>query len=92
MSGFEMPLGLALLAALAGVLAGYLHFKSLRAVSDRLASGQLLAVAIQIARLVAMALFLYLCARLGTPALLGAGAGVLIGRALVLRAARKDTP
>ncbi|EIE48998.1 hypothetical protein AL036_19785 [Salipiger aestuarii] len=92
MSAFVTSAAIATLAALAGVGAGYLHFRSLRLVAVRLAAGQMRAVALQMARMTGLALFLYLCARLDTWALIGAAAGVSVGRAWVLRAARKATP
>jgi hypothetical protein len=72
-------------AVLAGLALGWLHFRSLRWVAERLAAGQPLAVLLQIARMLLLALFFYLCAQLGTSTLLLAAAGVLIGRFLVLR-------
>lgn len=92
MSSLATPATIALVAALAGVLAGYLHFRSLRLVADRLVSGQISAVVLQAVRLVGLAAFLYICTRFGAVALLGAGVGVLGGRALVLRQADRDAP
>lgn len=83
---------IAIIAALVGFLAGCLHFWSLRLVTDRLVAGQMSAVALQMARLAGLALFLYICTRFGAWALLGAGVGVLGGRAVVLRATSKGAP
>ncbi|MBC57211.1 MAG: hypothetical protein CL814_09755 [Confluentimicrobium sp.] len=85
MSGVAISAGYAVLAALAGTLVGWLHFRSLRAVTERLVAGQLSAVALQMARIAALALFLYVCARFGAVPLLTGAAGIMAGRAIVLR-------
>ncbi|MHC0053931.1 N-ATPase subunit AtpR [Actibacterium sp. D379-3] len=86
-------LALAGLAALAGCAVGWLHFRSLRGLAHRMLAGQPSAVALQLARMAGLGLFLYLCAWGGGAAVLLAGAcGVLVGRALVLRAAGKEAP
>ena len=82
MSGALLP---GLLAAVAGMAAGWLHFRSLRPVTDRLLRGELSAVALQVGRLALLAGFLILCTRAGPGPLLGAAAGVMAGRALALR-------
>jgi hypothetical protein len=85
MSGLAISAAYAVLAALAGTLVGWLHFRSLRAVTERLVAGRLSAVALQLTRFAALALFLYVCARFGAVPLLAAAAGVMAGRAIVLR-------
>jgi hypothetical protein len=92
MSGGAIFVGYALLAALAGVVAGWLHFRSLRLVTDGLAAGRLSAVAFQMARLGLLALFLYVCARFGAVPLLAAAGGLLAGRMIVLRPSDRRTP
>lgn len=84
------PWLLALLAALAGVGAGWLQFRSLRAVADRIVGGDPRALALQLLRLGAMTGFLLLAAQGGASVLLAAAGGVLVGRWLVLRAARRS--
>ncbi|RLL72454.1 N-ATPase subunit AtpR [Paenirhodobacter hankyongi] len=74
------------LAALGlGTGAGWLHFRTLRAVSDRLLSGDLTAVALQVGRFAVLGLFLFLCARAGAAPLVTGAAGVLIGRRIALK-------
>ncbi|WP_323772332.1 hypothetical protein [Antarctobacter sp.] len=92
MSALATSAVIAVLAALAGLLVGLLHFWSLRLVADRLVAGQMSAVVLQMARLVGLALFLYLCTWFGALALLGAGVGVMCGRAVVLRRKNAGTP
>lgn len=79
------PLLLALFAALAGTVAGWLHFLSLRSLAERIVGGNLRAVALQLLRLGGMTGFLVIAAQGGALVLLGAAAGVLAGRWLVLR-------
>ena len=89
MSLDPIPLALqAIAAAAAGYGAGLLHFRSLARVADGLLEGRLSVVLLQLARLAAVGVFLYLCALVGPAALIGAAAGVLLGRARVLRGAR----
>ncbi len=77
------------LAALgAGILAGALHFATLRPLSDRLLRGDLGAIPLQLLRLALLAAFLVLCSRGGAATLLAAAAGILGGRALILRRER----
>ncbi len=90
MTGIAELAGLAIPAALAGGVAGWLHIRSLRPVADGLLKGDPMAVVLQIARFVGLGIFLYLCARLGAAPLLAAAAGVLIGRAVVLRKTQGD--
>ncbi|MCA8879421.1 MAG: hypothetical protein KDA73_05530 [Rhodobacteraceae bacterium] len=92
MSGVLAHAGLWSGALLAGVALGWLHFRSLRRVAERLVAGEPAAVLLQITRILMLALFLYLCARLGASTLLAAAAGVYIGRVLVMRRAPKETP
>ena len=91
--GFEPTILTAarLLAVLAaGYGAGLLHFTSLEAVARRMIGGRLSAFALQIGRLVALGLFLWLLARLGAPDLLAGTAGILLARSRVLARARRD--
>lgn len=81
---------LALLAALAGVGAGWIHFRSLRPLAGRIIAGDLRALALQLLRLGGMMAFLVLAAQGGALVLLAAAAGVFAGRWLVLRAVRKE--
>ena len=79
---------LAVLAA--GYGAGLLHFTSLEAVARRMIGGRLSAVALQIGRLAALGLFLWLLARLGTAELLAGTVGILLARSRVLARARTE--
>lgn len=79
------PYLLALLAALSGVAAGWLHFRSLMPVTERILARDWRAVGLQAARLILLAGFLLLCAQAGTAVLLSAATGVFAGRWLVLR-------
>jgi len=79
----------AVIAALAGYAVGWLHFRSLQGVAERMIAGDLTAVALQLARLAGVATFLYLCSRWGAQALLPAAAGLFVGRANVLAQARR---
>ena len=76
------------LAALAGLALGIAHFRTLRWVSDLLIQGRLAGIGVQIARLAVLAVFLWLCARGGPSTLLAGAAGLLAGRALILRGVR----
>lgn len=79
---------LALLAALAGFAAGWLHFASLARIAEMIAEGRLTAILLQLARLVMLGLLLWLCAKGGAAVLLAGAAGVLVARAMVLRRMR----
>lgn len=79
---------LALAAAVAGFAAGWLHFASLGQVAEMIVAGRLTAIWLQLGRLAALAAFLFLCAQGGAPVLIAAAAGLLAGRAFVLRRAR----
>ena len=92
-SGFEPTIfTLARLIAVlaAGYGAGLLHFTSLEAVARRMIGGRLSAVALQIGRLAALGLFLWLLARLGTAELLAGTVGILLARSRVLARARTE--
>ena len=80
---------LALPAFAAGYAAGMLHFRSLALVASRMVEGRLSAVALQLGRLAALGVFLWLCALAGPEVLIAAAAGLLLGRARVLREARR---
>ena len=75
----------ALVAALAGTAAGWFHFISLSRVADLLVAVRIAGVGLQVARFVVLGMFLWLCAKGGWPVLLAGAAGVMAGRALVLR-------
>lgn len=80
-----------LLAAFAaGLGAGFLHFFTLAAVARRMVRGEDWAVALQLGRLVALGIFLWLLALLGAPYLLAGAAGVLVARSRVLSRARAN--
>ena len=87
-----MQYGFAFAAALAGLAAGWLHFRSLQALSARIVAGEKRAIVLQLARLVMLGLFLFLCTRGGALVLLAGALGVFAGRALVLRAVTKGEP
>jgi hypothetical protein len=87
MSGLALSAGGGMLAALAGVVLGWIHFRSLHTVAERLLEGRLSAVALQLIRFAVLAAFLFICARLGSVPLLAAAAGVMAGRTIVLRRA-----
>jgi hypothetical protein len=76
---------LAVAAAAGGYAVGIAHFGALRRVADMLVAGRLAGVALQLARMGALALFLTLCALAGAAPLVAGAAGVLAGRARVLR-------
>ncbi|MGE4072002.1 MAG: ATP synthase subunit I [Lysobacterales bacterium] len=90
MSGVLANAGLWSGALLAGVALGWLHFRSLRWVAERLLAGQPVVVLVQMVRILLLAVFFYLCARLGASTLLSAAAGVLIGRLWVMRRSRLE--
>ncbi|MCA8883460.1 MAG: hypothetical protein KDA50_06905 [Rhodobacteraceae bacterium] len=76
---------LMLLAAPVGGLAGWLHFATLARVADLFVAGRLSAVGLQLARLAVLGAFLWLCSRGGAAVLIAGAAGVLAGRAIVMR-------
>jgi hypothetical protein len=89
MSPEALPLAVqALLALIAGCVAGLLHFRSLARVAEGLFAGRFSAVGLQVARLAALGVFLWVCAIAGAAVLIGAAAGVLLGRARALRECR----
>jgi hypothetical protein len=74
----------------AGFLLGLGYFRSLRRTTDMLlgAGSMLLVLALTLGRIAAIAAGFYLAAIAGTPALLAAFAGAMLGRAMVLRQKR----
>lgn len=78
-------IGLTLLAALAGTGAGWLHFSSLSRIAGMITEGKLSAVGWQVGRMILMAGLLWLFVQGGALVLLAGAAGVLAGRALVMR-------
>jgi hypothetical protein len=88
MTGALLIAAEALLGAAAGYGAGLLHFRSLRRVADAIVAGRTRAVALQLARLAALGLFLGFCVWIGAPALLGATLGLTLARRTALREAR----
>ena len=78
----------AILAGLAGLGAGWLHFASLEWVANRIVEGRLSAVGLQLGRLVLLVGILFLFAKGGALVLLAGTAGILLGRIIVLRGAR----
>ncbi len=78
--------------AAAGIAVGWVHFRSLQWLAERMMRGDLAAAGLQLARLAAVAAFLYLCARGGAAALLSAAAGLFAGRAIVLTQAKAQRP
>lgn len=76
---------LAILAALAGLGVGWLHFASLERIARRIAEGRLSAIGWQVARLVVLAGVLWLFAQGGAVVLLAGAAGILAGRSIVLK-------
>jgi len=79
------------LGAAAGFAAGVVFFATLEPVSRLLlrTRGAALAVPLQLARMLGLALVLAGIARLGPGGLLAAAGGILVGRTLVLRRARR---
>ncbi|MEQ9462452.1 MAG: hypothetical protein RJQ10_02230 [Haliea sp.] len=75
----------ALAAALAGTLAGWIHFTSLARVTDLLVAGRIQGVGLQLGRFVLLGVFLWICAQGGWVVLVAAAVGILAGRTLVLR-------
>ena len=78
---------LAVLAALAGAGIGWLHFSSLERVAEMIVAGRLSAIGLQLGRLVLLGGVLWLFAQGGALVLLAGAAGVLAGRAIVMRRA-----
>lgn len=76
---------LAVGAALAGTIAGWVHFASLARVTDLLIAGRIAGVGLQAGRFVLLGGFLWLCAQGGWIVLLSGAVGILAGRTLVLR-------
>lgn len=74
----------AALGLTAGTAAGWLHFRSLRLVSEKLMRGEFSAIALQLARFAGLGLLLVLAALGGAGTLIATAIGVMIGRHLVL--------
>jgi F1F0 ATPase subunit 2 len=89
-----LPLALQALAGLAaGLLLGLVHFRSLRRVSNAYVDGHAArAAALQIARMAIMIAVLFALARVGALCLLAGAGGVLLGRRLVMRGMKEETP
>lgn len=79
---------LTLLATLFGILLGWVHFSTLSRVTDLLVTGRLIGVGLQMGRLAVLSGFLIGCALVGSGPLLGAAAGIGIGRIVALRRTR----
>ena len=77
-----------LLAGLAGLGVGWLHFASLEWVANRIVEGRLSAIGLQLGRLVLLGGILFLFAQGGALVLIAGTAGILLGRAIVLKGAR----
>ncbi|WP_139068806.1 MULTISPECIES: hypothetical protein [unclassified Hyphomonas] len=80
---------LALLAGLAGIGIGWLHFYSLERIAEMIVAGRLSAIGLQLARIVLLIGILWLFAQAGALVLLAGAAGVLAGRMIVIRGARR---
>lgn len=85
----DLPLLHMALAAVAGAVAGTVFFASLAPVARMLAAGRIEAVGLQVLRFVALGLVLWLMARGGAAVLLSGAAGVMAGRALVMRGTKR---
>lgn len=72
-------------ALVAGAVAGWAHFMSLRRVADLFTEGRMSAVALQLGRLAALGVFLWLCTRGGAAVLIAGALGILLGRAVALK-------
>lgn len=79
---------LAVLAIIVGFGAGWLHFASLQRVAEMIVEGRLPAIGLQLVRFAALGCLLWIFAKGGALVLLAGAAGILAGRALVLRRAR----
>ncbi|MFZ2102742.1 MAG: ATP synthase subunit I [Oricola sp.] len=75
-------------AALVGLAVGYgaglLHFRSLKTVAKRIVDGDWTAVLLQVARLAALGLVLFLLTRWGGHVLIAGAAGILLARRRVI--------
>ena len=78
---------LALLAGLAGIGIGWLHFSSLERVAEMIVAGRLAAIGLQLGRLALLGAILWLFAQAGALVLLAGAVGVLVGRMIVMRGA-----
>ena len=81
---FSSWLFLPLVTFAVGYIAGMVHFRSLEAIVHRLVAGELTAVFLQIGRLAALGVVLWLFALLGAPELIAGACGVLFARARVI--------
>ncbi|MCP1335071.1 N-ATPase subunit AtpR [Futiania mangrovi] len=87
-----IPYLLTLLAGVAGFAAGWLHFRTLLPLTERILERDWRAVGLQVLRLALLAGFLVLCAQAGLFPLLAAAAGVFAARAMVIRKVRRELP
>jgi len=67
-----------------GTAAGWLHFRSLRIVSDKLVKGEFSAIALQLARVAMLAAGLGRAALGGAWPLIGTARGIMVGRQIVI--------
>jgi len=81
------PLLLVLLAGLAGIGIGWLHFSSLERVAEMIVAGRLSAIGLQLGRLALLGAILWLFAQAGALVLIAGAAGILVGRVIVMRGA-----
>ncbi len=78
------------IAMLAGFAAGLVHFHTLKGVASRLVSGEMAAIPLQIARLVALGAALFLAALAGPVALIAATVGILLARRRVIAQSEQE--
>lgn len=76
---------LAILAACAGAIAGWAHFASLERIATMITEGKFAAIGLQVARLVLLAVVLWVFAQGGALVLIAGAAGILAGRGFVMR-------
>ncbi|WP_321490037.1 ATP synthase subunit I [uncultured Hyphomonas sp.] len=79
---------LALLAGLAGLGIGWLHFASLEWIANRIVEGRLSAIGLQLGRMALLVGILFLFSQAGALVLLAGAAGILLGRVIVLKGVR----
>ncbi|MBS0126021.1 hypothetical protein KB874_18200 [Aestuariicoccus sp. KMU-90] len=75
-------------ALLAGLALGLFHFATLARLIALLVAGRMVAVPLQLARFALLVPFLWIAAQFGAAVLLAGAAGILAGRALLLRRLR----
>jgi len=75
---------LGLAGLVVGFGAGLVHFRSLHTVARRFVAGDWTAALLQVGRLAALGVLLYIFARLGAQVLLAGAAGILLARRRVL--------